>query len=69
MPFHIQREKLVLEIALIQRLHHMHNDNTGVERTLDLKFTVSTRIQYWPERVSYMEMHAKVLTTQTILFG
>lgn len=44
MPFHIQREKLVLKFALIQRFHHVYDDHAGVERTLDLEITVSTLI-------------------------
>lgn len=69
MPLHIQREKLVLEIALIQRLHHVHDDHAGVERAFDLETTVSTRIPNRQDRKSYVEMHAKVLTTQSILFS
>jgi hypothetical protein len=48
---HIQRKKLVLEITLIQRFHHVHDDHAGVERAFDLETTISTRIQNRPERI------------------
>jgi hypothetical protein len=37
MTLDIQRKKLVLEIALVQRLHHVNDNHARVERTLDLE--------------------------------
>lgn len=36
MALHIESKKLILPLILIQGLDHMHVDDAGVERTLDL---------------------------------
>ncbi len=36
-PLHVQSKKLILPLVLIQRLHHVHENHTGVEWALDLK--------------------------------
>lgn len=62
MSFHVERKKLVLKIALVQRLNHVNNNHAGIERPLDLRIAVSTPIVNFREGLPYMEVHAKMFT-------
>jgi hypothetical protein len=62
MSLHIKREKLVLEVALVQRLHHVHNNHTGVEGTFDLKSESVIQSFAYAGRASYVEIHPQMLT-------
>lgn len=71
MSFHIESKKLILPLILLQGLDHMHEDDAGVKRTLNLETELVQAldrhgVSVW---VPYVEIHPKMLTAEPVLFN
>ena len=64
MPFHIQKEVLILKLMLRRSLYHMEIDYSFVDRSFDLTLVRHVRKV---DRMAYIEMHNEMLGACPIL--